>query len=106
MAPAARRSPLAAASRRTVMSDMPRDPGPREPARSDGAWTLFGTSARVGWDVNPGHSIPSRPPGKEGGLNDAVHRLRGIPRLAVVTLDESDIVRHALVQQIVKAYEE
>jgi len=37
---------------------------------------------------------------------DAVQRFRGIPRLAVVTLDESDIVRHALVQQIVKACEE
>jgi len=46
------------------------------------------------------------PPTLKSGLNDAVHRLRGIPRLAVVTLDESDIVRHALVQQIVKAYEE
>ena len=46
------------------------------------------------------------PPTLKSGLNDAVHRLRGIPRLAVVQLDESDIVRHALVQQIVKAYEE
>jgi phosphate starvation-inducible PhoH-like protein len=46
------------------------------------------------------------PPTLKSGLNDAVHRLRGIPRLAVVTLDESDIVRHALVQHIVKAYEE
>jgi phosphate starvation-inducible PhoH-like protein len=39
-------------------------------------------------------------------LIDAVQRLRGIPRLAIVHLDEKDIVRHALVQQIVKAYEE
>jgi phosphate starvation-inducible PhoH-like protein len=46
------------------------------------------------------------PPTLKSGLNDAVHRLRGIPRLAIVQLDESDIVRHALVQQIVKAYEE
>jgi len=46
------------------------------------------------------------PPTLKSGLVDAVQRLRGIPRLAVVTLDESDIVRHALVQQIVKAYEE
>jgi phosphate starvation-inducible protein PhoH and related proteins len=46
------------------------------------------------------------PPTLKSGLNDAVQRLRGIPRLAIVQLDESDIVRHALVQQIVKAYEE
>jgi phosphate starvation-inducible protein PhoH and related proteins len=46
------------------------------------------------------------PPTLKSGLVDAMHRLKGIPRLAVVQLDESDIVRHALVQQIVKAYEE
>jgi phosphate starvation-inducible protein PhoH and related proteins len=40
------------------------------------------------------------------GLVDAVQRLRNIPRLAIVHLDENDIVRHALVQQIVKAYED
>jgi phosphate starvation-inducible protein PhoH and related proteins len=42
----------------------------------------------------------------KSGLVDAVHRLKNINRLAIVHLDESDIVRHALVQQIVKAYEE
>jgi phosphate starvation-inducible protein PhoH and related proteins len=46
------------------------------------------------------------PPTLKSGLIDAVHRLKGIPRLAIVQLDETDIVRHALVQQIVKAYEE
>ncbi|HEX3147428.1 MAG TPA: PhoH family protein [Gemmataceae bacterium] len=46
------------------------------------------------------------PPTLKSGLNDAVHRLRNIPRLGIVHLDESDIVRHALVQQIVKAYED
>lgn len=46
------------------------------------------------------------PPTLKSGLNDAVQRLKGIPRLAIVQLDESDIVRHPLVQQIVKAYEE
>jgi len=40
------------------------------------------------------------------GLIDAVNRLRGIHHLAIVHLDESDIVRHPLVQKIVKAYEE
>src|SRR4051812_3465638 len=46
------------------------------------------------------------PPTLKSGLVDAMHRLRSIPRLGVIQLDESDIVRHALVQQIVKAYEE
>lgn len=40
------------------------------------------------------------------GLNDAVQRLKNINRLGIVYLDESDIVRHPLVQKIVKAYEE
>jgi phosphate starvation-inducible PhoH-like protein len=40
------------------------------------------------------------------GMIDAVQRLKNIDRLAIVYLDESDIVRHPLVQQIVRAYEE
>ncbi|HLW63766.1 MAG TPA: PhoH family protein, partial [Gemmataceae bacterium] len=40
------------------------------------------------------------------GLIDAVQRLRNISRLAIVHLDENDIVRHPLVQKIVQAYEE
>jgi phosphate starvation-inducible PhoH-like protein len=40
------------------------------------------------------------------GLIDAIHRLRDVPGLAVVYLDEHDIVRHPLVQAVVKAYEE
>ena len=40
------------------------------------------------------------------GLIDAVHRLRNIERIAIVYLDEHDIVRHPLVQQIVRAYED
>jgi phosphate starvation-inducible PhoH-like protein len=39
------------------------------------------------------------------GLIDALHRLRGIERVALVHLDEDDIVRHPLVQQILRAYE-
>jgi phosphate starvation-inducible PhoH-like protein len=42
----------------------------------------------------------------KSGLVDAVNRLKNIPRLAIVHLDEHDIVRHPLVQEIVKAYEE
>jgi phosphate starvation-inducible protein PhoH and related proteins len=40
------------------------------------------------------------------GLTDAVHRLRDLERIAIVYLSEKDIVRHPLVQQIVKAYED
>jgi phosphate starvation-inducible PhoH-like protein len=40
------------------------------------------------------------------GLVDAVHRLRDLERIAIIYLDEHDIVRHPLVQQIVRAYEE
>lgn len=39
------------------------------------------------------------------GLSDAVQRLKNIDRLGIVYLDESDIVRHPLVQKIVKAYD-
>jgi phosphate starvation-inducible PhoH-like protein len=40
------------------------------------------------------------------GLIDAVHRLRNVERIAIVHLDEHDIVRNPLVQQILRAYEE
>jgi phosphate starvation-inducible protein PhoH and related proteins len=40
------------------------------------------------------------------GLTDAVHRLRDIESLAIVHLDQSDIVRNPLVTRIVKAYED
>src|SRR5262249_52407068 len=40
------------------------------------------------------------------GLIDAVHRLRDMEQIAIIYLNESDIVRHPLVQKIVRAYEE
>jgi phosphate starvation-inducible PhoH-like protein len=40
------------------------------------------------------------------GLIDAVHRLRDLDRIGIIYLNESDIVRHPLVQKIVRAYEE
>jgi phosphate starvation-inducible PhoH-like protein len=40
------------------------------------------------------------------GLADAVHRLRSVDGVAIVHLDEADIVRNPLVQRIVAAYEE
>ena len=39
------------------------------------------------------------------GLVDALHILKGIDGIAQVYLTEKDVVRHRLVQQIVKAYE-
>jgi phosphate starvation-inducible PhoH-like protein len=40
------------------------------------------------------------------GLVDALHRLQGVEGVASVRLTGSDIVRHRLVQEIVRAYEE
>jgi phosphate starvation-inducible PhoH-like protein len=40
------------------------------------------------------------------GLVDVLHRLRDIDRIAIVHLDEHDIVRNPLVQQILRAYED
>ena len=40
------------------------------------------------------------------GLLDAIHRLRDLERIGIVFLTDADIVRHPLVQRIVKAYED
>ena len=45
------------------------------------------------------------PPDKLSGLKDAVRVLEGVPDIAICRLSASDVVRHALVQQIVAAYE-
>lgn len=44
--------------------------------------------------------------GTRSGLVDALHRLRGIEGIGVARLTGSDIVRHRLVQEIVRAYDE
>lgn len=46
------------------------------------------------------------PRNMRSGLIDALHRLENIERVGIVYLNEHDIVRHPLVQKIVKAYEE
>lgn len=43
--------------------------------------------------------------GGESGLRDAIRKLQGIDGVAMVRLTEEDIVRHPLVQRVVKAYE-
>ena len=45
------------------------------------------------------------PSGKRSGLNNAVEVLRGVEGISFVNFDERDVVRHVLVQRIVKAYE-
>jgi len=45
------------------------------------------------------------PDPRESGLIDAARRLRRVKGIAMVTLEQSDIVRHNLVQRIVEAYE-
>ncbi|MGO9228196.1 MAG: PhoH family protein, partial [Bryobacteraceae bacterium] len=45
------------------------------------------------------------PPGKRSGLMDAAEVLKGVEGISFVQFDERDVVRHTLVQRIVKAYE-
>jgi phosphate starvation-inducible PhoH-like protein len=45
------------------------------------------------------------PSGKRSGLTDACEVLRGIEGISFVHFDDRDVVRHSLVQKIVKAYE-
>ncbi len=46
------------------------------------------------------------PTHQKSGLVDAMHRLRNIKGFQSITLTESDIVRHRLVQEIVRAYDD
>jgi phosphate starvation-inducible PhoH-like protein len=45
------------------------------------------------------------PPGKRSGLLEAIDVVSGIRGIAFVYFNERDVVRHTLVQQIIKAYE-
>ena len=45
------------------------------------------------------------PDGKKSGLKEVVKILKGIDDIAIVRFNEKDVVRHHLVQQIIKAYE-
>jgi phosphate starvation-inducible PhoH-like protein len=45
------------------------------------------------------------PVGRRSGLLDALDVLRGITGISFISFDERDVVRHSLVQRIVKAYE-
>jgi phosphate starvation-inducible PhoH-like protein len=45
------------------------------------------------------------PMGRRSGLLDALEVLRGVTGISFINFDERDVVRHSLVQRIVKAYE-
>ena len=45
------------------------------------------------------------PKGRKSGLVEAVEVLRGVPGIRIVELTAQDVVRHELVQKIVRAYE-
>jgi len=45
------------------------------------------------------------PADKVSGLREAMRVLRGVEDIAILRLTEADVVRHALVQRIIKAYE-
>ena len=46
------------------------------------------------------------PPGRESGLDDAARLLTGIQGIAICRFTDADVVRHPLVQRIVRAYDE
>jgi phosphate starvation-inducible protein PhoH and related proteins len=65
--------------------------------------TRMGEGSRV--VVSGDISQVDLPPGVTSGLRDAAQRLQSIKEIAFVRLSESDIVRHALVHHIVRAYD-
>ena len=58
--------------------------------------TRFGAGSRV---------VVTGDYGKQSGLLQALEVLKEIPEIAIVRLSQSDVVRHDLVQTVVKAYE-
>ncbi len=61
----------------------------------------FGSKAIVTGDVTQ----VDLPDGKKSGLSEAQRILKGIEDIAFCILTEKDVVRHPLVQKIIKAYE-
>jgi phosphate starvation-inducible protein PhoH and related proteins len=61
----------------------------------------FGSKAVITGDITQ----IDLPAGRMSGLVEALKVVGGIAGVAVVHFDDRDVVRHALVQQIVKAYE-
>ena len=46
------------------------------------------------------------PGDKVSGLKEAMRVLDGVEEIAICRLNEADVVRHVIVQRIIKAYEE
>jgi phosphate starvation-inducible PhoH-like protein len=65
--------------------------------------TRFGAGSKV--VVTGDDTQTDLPFGKQSGLLQAVQVLASIPEIAVVRLTNADVVRHDLVQTVVKAYE-
>lgn len=65
--------------------------------------TRFGAGSRV--VVTGDVTQTDLPMGKQSGLLQALDVLKDIPEIAIVKLGQSDVVRHDLVQMVVKAYE-
>ncbi len=61
----------------------------------------FGSKAVITGDITQ----IDLPGGKKSGLKEAVRVLKGVPDINFSMLTEKDVVRHPLVQQIIKAYE-
>jgi phosphate starvation-inducible PhoH-like protein len=61
----------------------------------------FGSKMVVNGDVTQ----IDLPPGRRSGLLDALDVLRGVEGISFVNFDDRDVVRHNLVQRIVRAYE-
>ena len=65
--------------------------------------TRFGMRSRMVICGDPKQT--DLPKGIESGLNDAVAKLEGIPKLSMIRFSSKDVVRHPLVGRIVEAYE-
>ena len=65
--------------------------------------TRFGMRSRMVICGDPNQT--DLPKGTESGLNDAVEKLEGIPKLSMIRFSSKDVVRHPLVGRIVEAYE-
>jgi phosphate starvation-inducible PhoH-like protein len=66
--------------------------------------TRLGENARMA--VTGDLSQIDLPPGAQCGLRDALETLHGVEGVAVVEFTEADVVRHALVSRIVRAYDQ
>ncbi|HZB92701.1 MAG TPA: PhoH family protein, partial [Stellaceae bacterium] len=66
--------------------------------------TRLGENARMA--VTGDLSQIDLPPGAQCGLRDALETLHGVEGVAVIEFTEADVVRHALVSRIVRAYDQ